>query len=180
MRSVSIDERQARFEELAPGLIEPLRRYLARRTDPVTADDVLADTMLVCWRRLDDVPDEALPWAYGVARNCLANVERGGRRQQRLAAKIAVVDPPVESTPGPGERDGALAEALDALRTEDAELLRLWAWEQLAPGEIATVLGITANAASIRVHRAREKLREQLRKVEAPAGHEESREGRNR
>ena len=66
------------------------------------------------------------------------------------------------------------------LRTEDAELLRLWAWEQLAPGEIATVLGITANAASIRLHRAREKLREQLRKVEAPAGHEESREGRNR
>ena len=180
MRTVSIDERQARFEALAPGLIEPLRRYLARRTDPATADDVLADTMLVCWRRLDDVPDEALPWAYGVARNCLANVERSGRRQQRLAAKIAVVDPPAESTPGPGERDDALTEALDALRVEDAELLRLWAWEQLTPGEIATVLDITANAASIRLHRAREKLREQLRKVEASAGHEESREGRNR
>ena len=161
-------------------MIEPLRRYLARRTDPATADDVLADTMLVCWRRLDDVPDEALPWAYGVARNCLANVERSGRRQQRLAAKIAVVDPPAESMPGPGERDDALTEALDALRAEDAELLRLWAWEQLAPGEIATVLDITANAASIRLHRAREKLREQLRKVEASAGHEESREGRNR
>ncbi len=180
MRTVSIDERRARFEALAPGLIEPLRRYLARRTDPTTADDVLADTMLVCWRRLDDVPDEALPWAYGVARNCLANVERSGRRQQRLAAKIAVVDPPTESMPGPGEHDDALAEALDALRAEDAELLRLWAWEQLAPGEIATVLGITANAASIRLHRAREKLREQLRKIEASAGHEESREGRNR
>ena len=75
--------RRERFEALAPGLIEPLRRFLARRTDPATADDVLADTLLVCWRRLDDVPDEALPWAYGVARNCLANAERSGRRQER-------------------------------------------------------------------------------------------------
>jgi RNA polymerase sigma-70 factor (ECF subfamily) len=180
VRTVSIDERRARFEALAPRLIEPLRRYLARRTDPATADDVLADTLLVCWRRLDDVPDEALPWAYGVARNCLANAQRSGRRQERVAAKIAVVDPPAESVPGPGERDGAVVEALAAMRTEDAELLRLWAWERLAPGEIATVLGITANAASIRLHRAREKLREELRKVEAPSGHEESREGRNR
>ncbi len=180
MRTVSIEERQARFEALAPGLIDPLRRFLARRTDAATADDVLADTLLVCWRRLDDVPDAALPWAYGVARNCLANAQRSGRRQERLAAKIAVVDPPAETAPGPGEGDDALAEALDSLRPDDAELLRLWAWEQLTPGEIATVLDITSNAASIRLHRARERLREELRKVEQPAGHEESREGRNR
>ena len=84
-------------------------------------------------------------------------------------------------TPGPGRAATTrLAEALDALRPEDAELLRLWAWEQLTPGEIATVLDITANAASIRLHRARERLRDELRKVEEPAGHEESREGRNR
>ena len=180
MRSVSIDERQARFEGLAPGLIEPLRRFLARRTDPATAEDVLADTLLVCWRRLDDVPEEALPWAYGVARNCLANAERSGRRQERLAAKIAVVDPPAATVPGPDAGDPELTAAMAALRPDDAELLRLWAWEQLAPAEIATVLDITANAVSIRLHRARERLREQLRKNEEPSGHEESREGRNR
>ena len=121
-----------------PGLVEPLRRYLARRTDPATADDVLAETLLVCWRRLDDVPDEPLPWAYGVARNCLANAARGVRRQERLAARIAVVDPPAASTPGPGEDgDPDLTEALAALREEEAELLRLWAWERLTPAEIA-------------------------------------------
>jgi RNA polymerase sigma-70 factor (ECF subfamily) len=177
---VSIDERQARFEELAPRLIEPLRRYLVRRTGAATADDVLADTLLVCWRRLDDVPDDALPWAYGVARNCLANAERSDRRQERLAAKISVVDPPTETAPAPGEGDAELAEAMAALRAEDAELLRLWAWEQLTPAEIATALDITANAASIRLHRARERLREELRKVERASGHEETREGRNR
>jgi RNA polymerase sigma-70 factor (ECF subfamily) len=179
---VDAQTRRDRFEELAPDLIEPLRRFLARRTDTATADDVLSETLLVCWRRLEELPDEPLPWAYAVARNCLANAERGARRQQRVAARISVVDPPRETVPGPGEgagADDALAEAMATLRPDDAELLRLWAWEQLAPGEIAVVLGVSANAASIRLHRAREKLRqklgEQQRKVEGAAGHEESR-----
>ena len=179
MRSVFDEARRERFEALVPALVDPLRRFLARRTDPATADDVLAETLLVCWRRLDDVPEEPLPWAYGVARNCLANATRGVRRQERLAARIAVVDPPAATTSGPGEGDDPdLAEAIGALREEDAELLRLWAWEQLTPAEIAAVLDVTPNAVSIRLHRAREKLREELRKTGAAAGHEESNERR--
>lgn len=166
-----------RFEALAPRLVEPLRRFLARRTDPATADDVLADTLLVCWRRLDELPEDPLPWAYGVARHCLGNAERTARRQRRVAAKVAVVDPPAEVGPERGARDDALDEALLQLRPEDAELLRLWAWEQLTPSEIAVVLDLTPNAVSIRLHRAREKLREALRKIEGGSGHEESREG---
>jgi RNA polymerase sigma-70 factor (ECF subfamily) len=175
---VNPQARRERFEAVAPGLIEPLRRFLARRTDAATADDVLADTLLVCWRRLDELPGEPLPWAYGVARNCLANAERGARRQQRVAARIATLDPPSSSVPGPEATDAPLAEALAALRPDDAELLRLWAWEQLTPAEIATVLGISPNAASIRLHRAREKLRAALGKMSGPSGHEESRDGR--
>ena len=70
------ESRRERFEEIAPTLIEPLRRFLARRTDPDTAEDVLAETLLVCWRRVDELPEEPLPWVYGVARNCLHNAER--------------------------------------------------------------------------------------------------------
>lgn len=175
---MDVHTRRDRFEEIAPSLIEPLRRFLARRTDPHTADDVLAETLLVCWRRLDELPAEPLPWAYGVARNCLANAERGARRQHRVAQKMAAVDRPAEAYVGPGEGDDRLAEAMASLRPEDTELLHLWAWEQLTPGEIAAVLDITPNAASIRLHRAREKLRAELRKVEQPAGHEGSRERR--
>ena len=175
-------ERRARFEALAPVLVEPLRRYLARRTDPATADDVLAETLLVCWRRFDEIPTDPLPWSYGVARNCLANAERGVRRQQRLAARIAAVDPPAETTPGPdhGDPDLDIDQALASMREEDAELLRLWAWEQLTPTEIAEVLGVTPNAVSIRLHRARQRLKDELerRKVDTPAGHEETNEGR--
>lgn len=41
-------------------------------------------------------------------------------------------------------------------------MLRLWAWEELAAAEIAQALGISTNAATIRLHRARERLRAQL------------------
>lgn len=167
------ESRRDLFEQVAPRLVEPLRRYLARRTDPATAEDVLAETLLVCWRRAEDLPEEPLPWVYGVARNCLRNAERAARRQERVAARI-MAQP---ADPGPPE-DPALDEALATLRPEEAELLRLWAWEQLAPGEIAVVLGISPNAASTRLTRAKKKLADRLRKSRAGAGHEEPREGR--
>ena len=172
------DDARTRFEALAAEVVEPVRRFLARRTDPDTAEDVLAETLLVCWRRLDQVPEHALPWVYGVARNCLANIQRGDRRQVRLAARISVVDPPDEIARETAEPDERVSAALAAMRAEEAELLRLWAWEQLGPGEIAEVLGVTPNAASIRLHRARGKFVEELRKIDAGAGHEGVREGR--
>ncbi|WP_430790677.1 RNA polymerase sigma factor [Actinoplanes sp. G11-F43] len=175
---MNVDSRRARFEALAPEVIDAVRRYLARRTDPATADDVLSETLLICWRRLDEIPEEHLPWAYGVARNCLANAERGHRRQFRLAARISRLDPPPAVVDGPAPPDGDLTAALRELTVKDAEILRLWAWEDLAPAEIAVAMGITANAASIRLHRAKQKLRDLLRKNGCPAGHEESTERR--
>ena len=170
-----MESRRDRFEALAPQLIEPVRRYLARRTDAETAEDALAETLLVCWRRVEQLPDPPLPWAYGVARNCLRNAERAARRQERVAARIMAQ--PVD--PGPPD-DAELHEALAWLRPAEAELLRLWAWEQLTPVEIGTVLGISANAASTRLTRAKRKLSHALRKSGADAGHERSREGRAR
>jgi RNA polymerase sigma-70 factor, ECF subfamily len=160
--------RREEFEALAPTLIEPIRRFLVRRTDPDTAEDVLAETLLVIWRRLDDVPkgEQALPWTYGVAKNCLANAERSARRQGRVAGKIAVVDPPREGGDEATARDDDLHDALARLRPDEQELLRLWAWEQLTPAEIAVVLELTPNAVSIRLHRAKQKLAEQLRTLD--------------
>ena len=179
MAAGDTDEARARFEALAAEVVEPVRRFLARRTDPDTAEDVLAETLLVCWRRLDHVPENALPWVYGVARNCLANIQRGDRRQVRLSARISVVDPPQEVVREGDEPDERVGAALAALRPDEADLLRLWAWEQLGPTEIAAVLGITANAVSIRLHRARGKFVDELRKIDEAAGHEGAREGRD-
>lgn len=172
----SVDPRHAAFEAHAAEVIEPVRRFLARRTDPATADDVLAEVLLVLWRRLDQIPENVVPWTYGVARNCLANAERGAHRQERLAAKVAAYAPPDAAGGEPAAVELVQA-VLAALGSTDAELLRLWAWEELGPAEIATVLGISPNAASIRLHRAREKFREALRKIQSSAGHEPFNEG---
>ena len=187
MEGVTVEPRDradaaARFEALAERVGDPLRRYLVRRCDPATVDDVLADTLLVLWRRLDEVPGEAeLPWCYAVARNCLANAERAARRRRGLVERIVRLQPPAEVT-REDLPDPAVHRALARLPVTDREVLRLSAWEDLEPREIAEVLGITSNAASIRLHRARRRLADLLepgRQDEEASGHRHA-EGFNR
>ena len=56
--------------------------------------------------------------------------------------------------------------ALSQLSKSDREIVELSAWEELAPGEIAIVLGISPNAARVRLHRARHRLAEILLQTE--------------
>lgn len=150
------DTRQQLFEDVAAEVADPVRRYALRRSDPDTADDVLAETLLVVWRRLEEVPaDGRLPWCYAVAANVLANIRRGRKRQLNLVQRIVALDPPAATVDAPEPPDPEVHRALGTLRAEDQELLRLWAWEQLTPAEIASVLGLTPNAVRIRLHRAR-------------------------
>jgi RNA polymerase sigma-70 factor (ECF subfamily) len=102
-----------------------------------------------------------VPWSYGVARRVLANSRRGDVRRLRLVERLAQqpAAPPVVVPPDGSERDDALDEALGRLDAPDHEVLRLWAWEGLEPREIAVVLETTPNAASIRLHRAKGRLR---------------------
>lgn len=172
MDDQQVDRRRERFEQVAREVTEPVRRFLVRRTGRDLVEDVLADTLLVLWRRLDDVPDDPMPWAYGVARGCLANAERAARRQARVAGRIARLDPPRTVESPPAAADPELAAALAALSPDDREVLRLWAWEQLTPAEIARVQGITANTASARLSRARTRLAGRLRHEREDAGHE--------
>jgi RNA polymerase sigma-70 factor (ECF subfamily) len=181
--------REARYRALVDQVGKPLARYLGRRTDPEEARDVWADALLVLWRRLDDVPaDAALPWAYGVARRCLANARRARTRRLALVRRVgaqreqqAGLDgrPSTEQQPGEAS-DPELTDALSHLSEADQELLRLSAWEDLAPAQIAVVLGTTPNAVSIRLHRARQRLREELeargrpRKIDTTSAHRSS------
>ena len=179
MRVVTDTEREKRMLDLVVLVAGPVRRYLHRRTDPATADDVMGDTLLVCWRRLDEVPDDALPWAIVVARQCLSNAQRAERRRTRLIGRIIAIDPPPDAAdekPAASAVDGAaeaarVTTALAGLRRNDAEILRLWAWDELTSPQLAVVLGISANAAAIRLHRAKARLKQELLKSGSPTGH---------
>ena len=83
--------RRVRFEEIYAANCGPILGYALRRTgNGDDAADVVAETFLTAWRRLDDVPpgDGARLWLYGVARRVLANYRRGERRRFELADRL--------------------------------------------------------------------------------------------
>jgi RNA polymerase sigma-70 factor (ECF subfamily) len=77
---------------------------------------------------------------------------------------------PEAPQPERGELAAVLA-AFRQLRPEEQEVLRLAAWEGLTNSELAVALGCSENAATIRLHRARKRLAEQLAKEEPTSGH---------
>ncbi len=152
-----------RFTLLFEEAHAPLMRYLARRAPADTLDDLFAEVMAVAWRRLDDVPDGAeVPWLLGVARRVLANQRRAEVRISRLREPLGGAARAAAQPTWAPEPAGGVAEAMGRLPAADAEVLRLWAWDGLAPREIAAVLGITPNSASVRLHRAKARLRAEV------------------
>ncbi|MBI1378906.1 MAG: sigma-70 family RNA polymerase sigma factor [Frankiales bacterium] len=134
----------------------------ARRRVPQDADDVAAEVFAAAWRYRDRVPEPALPWLYRTASHLVLHEHRSRSRRTALAARAASIEMPDGRTDDPADAVAArlddadaVARALAGLSDRDAEVLRLWAWEQLEPAEIAYVLGVTAAAARVRLHRAR-------------------------
>lgn len=156
-------DREARFNALFESTHRALLAYAVRRvTEPADAADVVAESFLVAWRRIDDVPDgtDARPWMFGVARRVLANARRGHHRRLALADRLRThLTDVVDAPSGPGSD---VEHALARLSDDDQELLRLVAWEELARDEIALVLGISRTAVRVRLHRARRRLADQL------------------
>ena len=154
---------RARFESMHLLVRDPLARFLARRVPVDEVEDLFAETMVVIWRRLADVPEEAeVAWTLGVARRVVANHRRGVSRWRRLVDRVGLAEPRASSDVSLGT-DPALATAMARLSSGDAEILRLSVWDELAPREIAIALGISPNAASIRLRRAKARLRDLLR-----------------
>lgn len=152
-----------RFDAIVSIVHEPLLRYLARRAQHDAVDDLYVEVLTVLWRRMAAVPVGAeVPWALAVARRTLANQRRAHGRVARLIAKLALLSPGIDPGPEPSRLDDGVDAAMRQLRDSDREILRLFAWEQLSTGEIAAVLGISPNAAGVRLHRAKERFRRVL------------------
>jgi RNA polymerase sigma factor (sigma-70 family) len=163
-----------RFSRLFADTERELLAYVLRRVDRAEdAADVVAETFLVAWRRLDKVPagDEARLWLYGVARRQLANQRRGQLRRSRLADRLRAELPvTVAGARSPEDhRIAAVRAALARLEEEDREILRLTSWEGLTPSEIAAVMGVPGVTVRSRLHRARKRLRSELLQLDAGA-----------
>jgi RNA polymerase sigma factor (sigma-70 family) len=157
------------FEALFRAHHRAVLGYALRRTSRPIADEVVAETFLVVWRRLGDVPDDPRPWLFGVARRCLANAHRSAARSGALADRVVAATP---DHPGRdpadlvGERD-AIRIAFAQLSENDREALRLVAWEGLDSRRAATAAGCSRAAFAVRLHRARRRLGARLAALEA-------------
>lgn len=164
------DSAQSQFEALFRAQYARVLAYALRRTrDRPLAEEITAEVFLTAWRRLDSIPpDGQLPWLLATARKTLANHWRAAA----IRPPSALSGERVAEAGGPdlgdqlAQRD-LVARAFAALGDGDREVLALVAWEGLEPSEAAAVLGIAAPVFSVRLHRARSRLKKQLEKLEA-------------
>lgn len=146
-------------------------RYARRRVSPADVDDVVAETFVVAWRRRSEVPDQPLPWLLGVARGVSANLRRAQRRRDALQDRLTAAVPADADTADIADADvaAALRSALGRVRETDRELLLLLAWDGLTHDDAARALGCSRGALTVRLHRARRRLRAELDRSSDPA-----------
>lgn len=146
---------------VAPDLLRYLERRTAARED---AADLLGETMLQAWRRVDacppDDPTRQRMWLFTIAAHVLANHRRSARRRTALAQRLRghVAAQPV---PDPGEAV-AVRDAVLRLRDAHRELVMLVHWDGFTLLEAAELLGVNPSTARSRYAAARETLRAAL------------------
>lgn len=149
--------------------------YCRRRAGLEGAADAAAETFLVAWRRIEDVPDgdAALWWLYGVARRVLANSFRSDRRRLDLVRRLrlnqrkAPVAP--ETVVVRREQDEQVLAAMARLGSDDQEVLRLALWEEVPHAVIAEILGCSVPAVTQRVYRATRRVAAEYRRLDGEA-----------
>jgi|1185.fasta_scaffold464337_2 RNA polymerase sigma factor (sigma-70 family) len=146
-----------RFEAVFRTHYQAVARFLVRRTDPATAEDLTAEVFAIAWRRIDRVPAEPLPWLYVTARHCLANHRRSDRRAQDRQRRAEPPPAPIDPLDAVAGRDHVL-HAFAQLSERDREALRLVTWDGLSLADAARVAGIPRPAFAARVSRARRRL----------------------
>lgn len=160
------DHREVKLEALHDANAADLLSYFGRRVSiPADAADLLSETFVVAWRRIDHMPsdpEQARMWLFGVARRILSNSIRGSARHASLTLKLRQR---LEEQPSPATDTETLKarETLDCLPSEESELVRLILWDGFTLPQAATILGIRESTARGRYQRARLRLRELLR-----------------
>lgn len=165
---------EARYRAVFERHHERVYAYFRRRIDAETARDCTAETFVVAWRKVDDIPNGGeLRWLYIVARNVLRNAYRTRRRSHLVFGNVGDRGDAGESPETVvvrNEEEREVVEALQRLRKRDQEVLLLSVWEELPRDDVAAILGCSPHAASQRLHRASRRLAAELVKRKPLAG----------
>ena len=148
----------AGFEALYRRAAPRVHAYLWRRVGEA-APDLLSEVFLIAWDKRRDLPDEPYrqAWLLGVARRITLSHLRRVYQQRDTDHQLTLL-PPAEEPIEDQVREDLVRRALESLPEIDRELIQLTEWESLTIAEAAVVLGLTAGAARVRLHRARRRL----------------------
>lgn len=134
--------------------------------DAQLAESVTQEALVATWRgnlAVKDDPVGLRKWLSATARNIARMARRSESnrraREEEVGMQRAIPLHPVDARIDVQRR---VADAVAALPPEDREVVVLRYFDGLAPREIATRLGMTPNAVSSRLSRARSKLRKEL------------------
>ena len=155
------------FGALFRAHITEISRFLARRLPADQVDDIASDLFEIAWNKRSKIPQGLeLPWLFKTARYLIANHRRKEAGRQAILASLAepVAAPSAESI---ALADIELAQAWGKLNEKEREALALWALDGLEPKEVAIALGISENAANVRLSRAKKNLLSELEKSNA-------------
>ena len=163
-------EREHRLRRLHADNYADLLRFVERRIPPSEAEDVVSTVFLTAWRRLDDVPADARPWLFAVARRTMANQSRSWLRRRALDVRLGGADAAEVSDGAAGAAARVdLERAFRSLSVADREVLALIAFDGLTTEQAATILGCRRTTFAMRLNRARQRLRAALGDTPADA-----------
>ncbi|WP_300681454.1 RNA polymerase sigma factor [Nocardioides sp.] len=165
--------REQRLADLYDRWAARVHAYAVRHCGVDGADDVVSETFIVAWRRLDVVPEEALPWLLVVARNTIAHRHRAIGRRSHLegALQDAAAEAGVVGHRSAEEIATARLETIQALQglsAKEREAVLLIAWDGLTIAAAAEVAGCRSRAFRARLTRARAHLRAALEPASEP------------
>lgn len=157
----AIEGNRAAFAQLHRRFGPVVRAVVLCRVAVEDADDVVQETFVRGWQRLDELRDAKAfgAWVCSIARNlCRAH----HRRARPHAPLDLVAEAPVAATQGARmDAQRALA-ALQGLPTAYAEPLALRLIEGWTGPEIARHMGMTHGSVRVNLHRGLKLLRERL------------------
>ena len=159
-------EHRARLRTALKATGADLLRYFERRTwSTDDAADLLGETMLQAWRRVEKLPESAEAqrmWLFTVAAHTLANHRRSTKRRraltERLREELGQTDEVADSGASLEVRDAVLR-----LHRAHRELVMLIHWDGFTIVEAAELLGVNPSTARSRYAAAREALKSALR-----------------
>jgi RNA polymerase sigma factor (sigma-70 family) len=135
--------------------------YARRHVERDAVEDIVADTFLIAWRRLAQVPEEPLPWLLVVARNTVANHRRRLVRRERVQTELEALErvlPPAAAVEETVVTRARMLAALADLTALEREAVLLTAWDGLTDTQAAQVSGCSPRAFRVRLHRARQRI----------------------